>query len=250
MTQGLTPARDLNNDSIGQSQFNFPAGFVRVTDEPHQVFYDPFDAALDTANTWTAPTVGNAAVLAAVSAGTMSMGTGTTASGWSKLLSAGSFKPVVPAWLGFSFAINLPDGAAPTANAYRFWGAGTIPGVPTTAAPLTDAVGFELTTAGKLQAVSYAAGVRTLIADLSSTGTNTQPLDALNHRYIVYVRTDRTFFYIDSLATPVATSNFQGPGVQTLPVTFLAVGGAWLCGTPARTPPCFLTPPTRGAGPL
>jgi len=224
MTQNIGDAR--NSDTAGQAEYNFPAGFVRVTDEPHQVFYDPFDAALDTANTWTTPTTGNAAVLAAVSAGTLSMGTGTTASGWSKLTSAGTFKPVVPSWLGYSFAILLPDGAAPTANAYRFWGAGTIPGVPTTAAPLTDAIGFELTTTGKLQAVVYAAGTRTLIADLSSTGTNTQPLDANNHRYIIYVRTDKTYFYIDNLITPVASSNFQAPQVQTLSLAMLAVGGA------------------------
>ncbi|WP_394999737.1 hypothetical protein [Acinetobacter sp.] len=209
-----------------QGPSTFPAGFERVSDEPRQVFYDPFDAALDTTNQWTTPTVGNSAVLATVTTGTLSMGTGTTASGWSKLFSLPTFKPSVPAWTGFSFAIALPDGAAPTANAYRFWGAGTIPSTPTTTTPLTDAVGFEITTAGKLVAVVYAGGVRTQVADLSSTGNSAQPLDTAAHRYLVYVRTDRIFWYIDSLNTPVATSNFQSPQVQTLPMTLLAVGGA------------------------
>jgi hypothetical protein len=206
----------------------FPAGFERISDEPKQIFYDNFDGALDTTNLWTTPTVGNSAVSASTTTGVMSMGTGTVASGWSKLTSTSSFKLTVPAWLGYSFAINLPDGAAPIANSYRFWGAGSIPGVPTTAAPLTDAVGFELSTAGKLYAVVYAGGVRTQIADLSSSGTNKQPLDALSHRYIIYVRTDKTYWYIDGIddSALAATSKFQSPQVQTLTETFLCIGGA------------------------
>lgn len=219
-TDQLMIAIDVPGASI------FPATFQRVTDEPHQVFLDSFDAALDTTNVWTAPTVGNSAVLAAVSLGVLSLGTGTTASGWSKLFSIGTFKLPIPAWMGYSFAITLPDGAAPTANAYRFWGAGTPATTPTTAAPLTDAVGFELTSAGKLVAVVYAGGTRTQIADLSSTGTNTQPLDANGHRYIVYVRTDKTYWYIDGLKTPVAESSFQSPQVQALPTCLLAIGGS------------------------
>jgi hypothetical protein len=212
-----------NTSQVGTTSVNaFPAGFQRVTDEPTQIFYDPFDAALDTTNLWTTPTVGNSAVLASVTTGNMSMGTGTTASGWSKLTSATSFKPVVPAWIGYSFAIQIPDAPTPTANSYRFWGAGTLATTPTTAAPLTDAVGFELTTAGALCAVVYAGGTRTLIATLTSIA------DASMHRYIVYIRTDKVYWYIDGLGSTnlVATSNFQAPQVQTLPISLLAVGGS------------------------
>ncbi len=212
----------------GSQSSVFPAGFLRVTDEPRQIFYENFDTALDSTNVWTAPTVGNSAVVASVSGGTMTMGTGTTASGWSKLISIPTFKLTVPAWIGYSFTIALSDGAAPVSNAYRSWGLLSIPAVPTTAAPLTDAYVFELTTAGKLQAVIWAAGVRTLIADLSSTGTNKQPLDINMHIYIVYVRTDRVYWYIDgiSAAQSVATSNFQESSIQTLATGFVAIGGA------------------------
>ena len=51
------------------------------------------------------------------------------------------------------------------------------------------------------------------------------PTDTANHRYIVYVRTDRAYWYVDALTTPVATSSFQSPSVQTLPVKYLAVSG-------------------------
>lgn len=202
-----------NNQSVSA----FPAGFLRVTDEPRQLFYDPFDAALDTTNRWNAATAAGGGVAAAISAGTLTIGSGTTANGYSHLSSQPTFVPTIPAWLGASFAISIESAVGN--NALRFWGMGTVPGAPTTAAPLTDAYGFELTTAGVLKAVIYAAGVRTEVADLASV----QPSDAANHRYIVYYRTDRVYWYIDSLATPAATSNFQSPTVQTLPVRFLSV---------------------------
>ena len=205
----------------------FPAGFQRISDEPRQIFYDPFDASPDTTNLWTS-TTGNSGVAAAVTAGVLSLGTGTVANGFSKIISIPTFKPVVPAWLGNSFAIALPDGAAPIANSYRFWGLFSSPASPTTIAPLTDAIGFELTTAGKLQLVVWAAGVRTLIADLSSSGTNKQPLDTAYHRYIVYYRTDRAYFYIDGIgdAQLVGSTSFQSPSVQTLATGLLTIGAA------------------------
>jgi hypothetical protein len=117
-----------------------------------------------------------------------------------------------PGWLGFSFAITIPDLAAPTANSYRFWGSGTPATTPTTTAPMTDAVGFEIRTDGKMYAVIYAGGSRTVIQDLSAaTGNSTQPTNASAHRYIVYVRTDRAYWYIDGLASANLVANFVVP---------------------------------------
>lgn len=203
----------------------FPAGFLRVTDEPRQIFYDPFDNVLNMTDQWAQPIGAGGATLPVTATGTMTMGTGTTAAGFAKLNSIASFRPVVPAWLGFSFALALPDGAAVTANSYRFWGCGTTPAAPTDTAPLTDAVGFEMTTAGHLVCVVYANGTRTAVADLFG---GKQPTDASNHRYIVYVRTDRMYWYIDGIggAQLAATSSFQSPAIQSLPVLLLAIAGA------------------------
>ena len=75
-------------------------------------------------------------------------------------------------------------------------------------------------------AVVYANGSRTAVQDLSSaTGNATQPTDALLHRYGVYVRTDKAYWFIDTLDNIVATSSAQAPQTQTLPVKFLAVAG-------------------------
>lgn len=230
-TPGTTNRVDIA-DSLNNSLLSTPYGKLQVELNPHQLFYDPFDATLDATDRWTTPTVGNSAVLASNTAGSMVIGTGTTASGWSKLTSQNAFMPTVPGWIGFSFLNLFPDLAAPIANSYRFWGAGTIASVPTTAAPMTDAVGFEIGTTGKMFAVIYTAGVRTSVQDLSAaTGNAKQPTDALLHRYIVKVRTDRVYFYIDGessstlVATFSATTATSGPSVQTLPISFLAVGG-------------------------
>lgn len=222
-TPGTTNKVSLS-DTAGQAQYNFPAGFQRTTDEPRQLFYDPFDKApLDYVNKWKSPFVTDGAVDAVISGGLVIEST-TTASAASSLESLPTFIPPIPGWLGISFAIQLE--AVPITNANRFWGIGTSPTSPTATAPLTNAVGFELYTDGKLYAVVYASGVRTVIADLSSSGTGTQPLDGAAHRYIIYYRTDRTFFYFDSLATAVATTNFQSPTIQVLPVKFHAIANS------------------------
>lgn len=207
------------SDSLGQSMNSAATGFLKVSDEPRQLFYDSFDAALDTTNMWTS-TQGSSGVAAAVALGVLSMGTGTVASGYSKLTSIPTFKPTIPGWVVYSDAIQIPDAAAPTANALRLWGVGTTPATPTAAAPITDGYFFELSTAGVLSAVVYAGGTRTVIATGLTLATTYQ-------RYIIQVRTDRTFFFIGTIdsAGLVATTNFQSPQSQILPKLYLAVGG-------------------------
>jgi hypothetical protein len=208
-------ASDQSKLSIADSQGNninsSGNGFLKITDEPHQIFYDSFDTTLDTTNYWTS-TQGNSGVAPVTTLGILTMGTGTIANGYSKLISIPTFKPVIPGWLIFSDVISLPDGAAPIVNSYRFWGTGVTPVTPTVLMPIIDGYGFELNIDGKLRAVVYAGGVRTIIADLSSSGTNKQPLDTNYHRWIVQVRTDKT--------------SFQLSQVQILPKLYLTIGNS------------------------
>ena len=213
------------SDTNGNILNSSGPGFLRVTDEPSQLLYDPFDGnSLDTTNRWSV-LFGGGANPPSQTSGQAVIDASSTSGGWSTLYAQNAITPTVPAWLGTSFALNLSDGAALVSTGYRFWGVGTIPAIPTVGAPITDGVGFEVT-GGKMYAVVYASGVRTVIQDMSvATGNSTAPTDANNHRYILYVRTDRTFWYVDSLITPVATSSFQSPTIQTLPVRFLSVSG-------------------------
>lgn len=202
----------------------FPAGFLRVTDEPTQQFYDPFDGSvLDTTNRWSAPVTGNAGIAATVTSGMMSLGSGTTANGYSVLTSQPSFVPTIPAWLGNSWAMQFESGTTKT-NAYRFWGVGTPQAVPTTAAPIVNGYGWEIDTSGNLNAVIWAGGVRTAVASSIAS----KPTDGAYHRYIIYYRTDAIYWYIDSIAATalVATATFIGPQGQTLPLVAMSVGGA------------------------
>ena len=206
----------------------FPGSFLRVTDEPHQLFYDPFDIAFDTTNRWNNPTTSGSGVAASNSSGNMTLATGTTASSYSKVTSQPTFIPTIPGWLSDSWANKFES--SPITNAERFWGRGTLPTTPTTSAPVTDGCGFEIFTDGKMYAVTYSNGTRTAIQDLSSaTGNGKQPVDGNFHRYIVFYRTDRIFWYIDSIAPSglVASASFPtGPTVQSLPLAVVAVGGA------------------------
>jgi hypothetical protein len=219
--QRVIVGSNSDDDAFGSV---FPAGFLRVTDEPTQLFYDPFES-LDVTDRWNAAVSGGGGVAAAVSIGRLTLGSGTTANGYSTIGSRPTFIPPIPGWLGASFAISHEWPV--TANTYRFWGIGAKTGTPSASAPLTNAVGFELATDGKLYAVVYSAGVRTAVQDLSAaTGNSKQPTDSSGHRYIVMYRTDRTYWYIDSLDNPAATSSFGSPEVQVLPVHMASIAGA------------------------
>lgn len=222
----VSPSNPLpvNQLTVGNTSVNaFPAGFQRTTDEPRQTFYDPFDSNfLDTLVRWQQPVTGGGGDAVAVASGSLTVGSGTTANGYAYLNSRPSFVPTIPAWLGVSFAISIENAVGN--NAVRFWGFGTVVGTPTSTNPLGpggNGIGFELDTSGVLQAVVYSNGTRTAVASLASF----QPSDASLHRYILYARTDRIYWYVDGLGSTqlAATSSFQSPQVQTQPVLMLSV---------------------------
>ncbi len=125
----------------------FAPGYIRAALEPTQLFQDGFDTStLDVTNRWKSPTASGGGVAASNALTNTTLGTGTTANGYSYLESVATFAPVNPGWLMFYTGINITYPVV--ANQYFFWGLGTSPGSPTAAAPLTNAAGFEVTTAG------------------------------------------------------------------------------------------------------
>lgn len=217
-------------DASGGYQ-NRAYGPWKVSVEEHTLFLDTHDQALDTTNRWTAPTGTNAP---AVSSSVLTFGVATTASAFGKLPSQPTFSPQIPGFLQPSFFLKVDPAGAAALNGHRFWGIGTSPATPATTSAstkLTDAIGFEIDTDGKLRAVVYAAGVRTSAVDLSATGTGSQPLDGSYHRYLVQIRTDQIHFFIDTLSAPVATisgiaSSPISPSTQTLPILFQTINPA------------------------
>lgn len=194
---------------------------LRVQIDSTQVFYDAWDSGtVDTTYNWNAAVTGGNGS-STPSTGQEILSSGTTASGYAYLTSKNKLQPVSPGYLQFDhqiqFTYPLP------AHTYAYWGAGTVPATPTSSAPLTDAVAFELATNGKMSAVCYASGTRNSIQDLSSsTGNSTQPTDANIHKYEIYMRGDNIYWLIDNQTVASISTGALGPNTNLLPIMLLS----------------------------
>ena len=206
----------------------FAPGQLRVNLDPTQLFYETFDYTIDTVNRWAAPVAsGSGAIAAAWTPGQALLTGGTASNAYSELHSQYSFFPTEPSWLLLTQYVAVETPVLTTG--YRFWGVGQTTSAPTIAAPLTDAVGWEVATTGKMYAVTYAAGTRNVIGDLSvATGNAAQPTDGNTHKYGLYIRGDLMYWTIDNFDAVVATltSGANGPAVNQLPIKFLAVSNS------------------------
>ncbi len=204
---------------------------LRVNIEGANLFVDTFDTAFDTTTNWTSGTVnGGIAASLVANGGGITLGSSTTASGASWIVTKlpGPFRTVPPAFLVYGYRIQLTNPLP--ANSFAFWGATgtTVPGTPTTAAPILDGVGLEITTGGKLQAVSYQLGAgRVLIADLSSTGNNKQPLDGGTYTYYQYFRGDKFYWALTDQDNIIATgTGANGPNINAMRPLVMAIASS------------------------
>src|SRR5205823_11173265 len=117
-------------------------------------------------------------------------------------------------------------------NAYRFWGWATLPGSPTVAAPLTNAVGFAVNSSGKLRAQTWGSGAINVDIDLSVPATGyqlcqciSQPADSATHKYQISFRGDNILWWVDNRLVAKVLTGAGGPDVNTLPLANLAVAG-------------------------
>jgi len=185
---------------------------------PSQLFIETFESAtLDITNRWNAPTTGGTGVAATGVVGQTVLDGGTTLNSFSQLTTQTTFQPTEPGFLYVTERINIEFPVVTTAH--RYWGLGILPGTPTIAAPVTQGVGFEIRTDGKLYAVVYQTGTRVVIADLSAaTGTGKQPADSNAHKYYTFFRGDYCYWAIDDPENVVATytTGANGPDKNTL----------------------------------
>lgn len=208
-----------------------PWGHARVKSEATQLFIDTFNSSIDTVNKWNISN-GGGGVLPAYSTASATLNSGTTANGFSLMSSKLIWQPSEPAFLEWSARVNIEFPVL--TSGYRFFGLANTPASPTIAAPITDGVGFEVFTDGKLYAVTYAAGARNVIADLSvATGNGSQPQNGNAHKYYITFRPDMTFWAIDQPDNYVAVfaTGALGPNNNALANTNLAVSN----GSPAVT---------------
>lgn len=205
-----------------------PLGELRVENPASNLFLDTFDnaTALDTINRWSSSSGGTGASVV-VSAGQVVLNGGTGASSFARVVTQpaarylngpiGIWRPSDPGYILDRLNLNVPFPV--TLNNLVQWGNGNAPATPTIASSMTDFYGYEITIAGKLQAVTYASGVRLLIQDLSAAPV-AQPADANAHKYFVYFRGDICYWCIDDKDNIVAQfqTGASGPNVNALPV--------------------------------
>jgi len=224
-----------------------PLGELAVENPASQLFSDTFDSGtLDTINKWVGSSGGTGASPTNAVGSTVLSG-GTTANSFSKLTSLlavkdmvtgnglGSFKPSEPGFLLFHARINLPFPLP--LNSLYYFGGGTSIASPTIASPITQLYGFEVSTAGKMAAVTYQTGTRVLVKDLSVSPDGIlpipQPADANAHKYFIYFRGDVAYWCIDNVDNVVAQfqTGASGPDINTLPLLFQVISNGGTAGT-------------------
>lgn len=197
-------------------------GNLMVALDPLNIFSDPFEGVtVETTNRWT--TTGT--VAPTQTTGSLFVNPAATASATSAITSLPTFTFTSPQSIGF---VATLEAATATGN-HRFMGFGTPPSAPgTAAAPLYDAIGFEIDTSGVMRCSVYTQGTRTFTQVLAT------PTDGLSHRYVVTVRGDIAMWFKDSFDLPVATTQVQ-PNTQILPARFASLNSASVTGTPTMT---------------
>lgn len=188
-------------------------GSLRVSPESTNLFNESYDAAIDTTSKWTTVLSGGTVTF---TNGIGTVQTSTAASSYAVLRSLPTFTNLGSTFLVYGTVVQL---GGPTTGSYRCWGIGTHPATPTTAAPVTDFIGFECDTTGALYAVIYAGGT-----NVYRSAALTAPGTAWN-RYGFQMRPDIVIFYYGTTEYAVASTNFTLPNSTTLPVLSLAVAG-------------------------
>lgn len=197
-----------------------PYGALNVSVDANSLFSDSFEgASIDTSIKWSS----TGSVAPANSTGSMTVNPSTTASATVAVASQPSFSATSPLTAGWIATIEATTIA--TGN-HRFMGFGAPASAPgTSAAPLFNAIGFEIDTAGQLRASVYTQGTRTF------TQTLTTPVDGGAHRYVVAWRGDIAIWYLDTFDIPAAYTQVS-PATQLLPLRFASLNSASVTGTP------------------
>lgn len=253
-----TPA--LAQNPTQQPAYLAITGGVRTEGIPVTKFVDTFNSptTLDTTNNWNVPTTSGTGS-ATYTQGQEVLSSGTTTGSYALLTSQTTFQINSPAYLVYRGAIN-GDASYVTTNCKEM-GFFIAAATPTCAAPVTDGVLFEITStttsgnpgAGKLQAVTYAGGTRTLIADLSTAvsgityqpifnpdgttlicpGRNTpQPFDTCPHILDIWFNGNSAEFDVDGKPVGFMLNGSLGPNNNALPWSSLVINGG---GTTAST---------------
>lgn len=184
-----------------------PYGYVKTSGEFINLFGDNFDSSgFDTLNRWNAPVLFNGGATTQ-SLGTLTLSTTTTTLSQIAISTQPTFTTSVSfLWFGMITQMESPLVIGP----HRFWGFGTPNPTYAVATPLLNAIGFEIDAAGDMNAVIYSNGTKIFSTLLTYDPTNPGG-------YAVATKANVTYFFINDLEVPVATSYLNTPDSYTLP---------------------------------
>ncbi len=251
---GSLPVGTLNplaTASIGpdsQASLSFPNG------QPFSLLAEDYGSGtLNTSTRWNRSITGGGgnATAATNAVGQTTIGTGTTANGWSTLISQRTIWDRNPGYNYYQENLNVP---IPTVtHAYMLWGFVSFPFTaglpsPTLATPAQNAAAFEFGTNGKLSAVTFASGSRQLVADLSvaqgktpvqgatagtwTGGCNCTPQISTaksgtitdSYKYVIVFRGDNILWYIEQPNGNLGLVAYTTRGAVGLDVNQVTVG--------------------------
>lgn len=210
-------------DAFGNAGTVNPFSLPRVAPPSTRFMVETFDTGFDPVQ-WTA-SAGGTGVSPTTGVGGSNLVGGTTLNSFSKLAGIPIAPLFKPGLTEIDVSILLSP-AVPTGS-YFFFGQGTSSASPTIAAPLIQAMGWEISTAGVLAPVAYGTGTR---FSLPFINRGALPTDGGGHHYYTYVRGDQCFWCIDNPDNVVASGSI-GPDVNTLPILFQVISNAGVAGT-------------------
>jgi hypothetical protein len=203
------------------------ASQLQTTIDPTEVFNESFEGgSLDTTNRWNTPTVAGAgSVTQSGSLGAI-ISVGTGANSAAALISQATFPTQYGSPITLAWGQKIETTTIATGN-YRFMGYGNAGTSYSTSNPISNGIGFEITTAGVLRAVIYASDVLIFSQNI------TIPTDGLEHIFAIQNRGNFTIWYLDNFTFPTVTAQLQSPDATLLPLRFASLnGGSTTVGTP------------------
>lgn len=223
---GVAQPMTLTSSSTGGLTATFrPDGEIRVAMDATSLLLDTFET-LNTTDTWTTAASGTGAAVTG-SSGNLVVAGGTAASSYGSIASKAFFINGATAFTNYTSAWVI-DASAITGNK-RVFGLGVVNPSPTTAAPITNGVVFELQdTDGSMVGAVYSNGSRTATVPI------TRPTDGGAHRYNIFFRASRVYFELDSNAATTYSIALPNPQVDALSAVAVSVNAA--SGFPGTSP--------------
>lgn len=195
-----------------------PNGTVRQSGYGSVLKDIDFDSGeLDFQTDWLLPITNNSGDYS-ITNGILSLNVATTASRAISITSIEEFQSPGTAQLQLNFLAKIE--ANLVSNNYRFFGVGTYTSALNSSTPPVNAIGYEITTAGLLNAVIYASSIKVFSQQL------TPPTNATINSFSIDYNQENVYFLINSKTYAQASAKYLSSDKASLPLLVLSINSA------------------------